>query len=491
MPAPPYAGALRRMRASSLAHHDAPGEFRDVVAGLRRWVEAKTFQPRVGEAGVHLLDAESARYADVDTVWILGAVDGEWPESGRRDLFYPSSLLTDLGWPREAERSSAGRASFVDLLRLARSSVAVSTFTLEDDAIVQPAVVLEELEAADLALERRPAPAPAIALAEEALWFGAPDLVASWSGSEREWLQWRRARAGLPADAFRGRIGAWPRGSHTVTQIDTWIDCPFRYFAQHVLKLEDEREEEPGLTPRERGELVHAIFEAFHRQWASLGHGAITPGTLDGARSLFAEVVDRHLASCDEADAAIERARLLGSAVTSGMGERVFALEVEREAQVTERRLEQRLDGTYRFAGSDGAERVLAIRGKADRIDFLDGDRLELIDYKTGRAPGPRSVQLPIYAHVAEQHFDGHGGRRWRASAADYIAFRGRAVAHALGRNALDRDQRLRRAQGAFVHAVERIGEGEFPARPAELRICTWCPYDAVCRLDYSDDVET
>jgi RecB family exonuclease len=269
--------------------------------------------------------------------------------------------------------------------------------------------------------------------------------------------------------------------------VDTWIDCPFRYFAQHVLKLEDEAEEEPGLNPRQRGELVHAIFERFYARWADAGHGAITAASLEDARALFAAVAEEALAGVDASDAAIERTRLLGSAVAPAMADRVFDVEVERGLEVEERRLEEKFEGNYSFVAGDGTGRVVAIRGKADRIDLLAGGQLGLVDYKTGRAPARGAVQLPVYAHVAEQRFAGHRGRSWKATAADYIAFRGKPVAHALGRKPEERDKRLREAQAAFVAAVDGIAAGEFPPRPAELRLCTWCPYDAVCRKDYVD----
>ena len=35
------------------------------VTDVRRWVESRTFEPRVGVSGVHVLDAQAARFADV------------------------------------------------------------------------------------------------------------------------------------------------------------------------------------------------------------------------------------------------------------------------------------------------------------------------------------------------------------------------------------------------------------------------------------------
>ena len=66
------------------------------------------------------------------------------------------------------------------------------------------------------------------------------------------------------------------------------MDCPFKYFAETVLGLPEEREEMSGLTPLERGTLVHALFEHFYRSGSQQGRGTITPATLPEALALFA-----------------------------------------------------------------------------------------------------------------------------------------------------------------------------------------------------------
>jgi RecB family exonuclease len=480
--------AIERLGDASRAFDDPVVPFRETVAMLRRWIEARTFEPRVGEAGVHLLDAVSARYADVDVATIVGLVDGEWPEPNRRDIFYPPSLLADLGWPNDSQRRLASRAAFSDLLRLPRERVMVSTFTLEDDAIVQPAVLLEEIEGAGLPVVRR-GPAPAVRVfANEAI--ALEPVVGPGHGPVADWVALRAGRPDAADPRYHGTVGSFARARHAVTQVDTYLDCPFRYFAERVLRLEDEREEDPGLTPRERGELSHAIFQRFFQRWSAAGRGAITEDNLADARRELAAVTEAALADLDDADAAIERAKLLGSAVSPAMGDRVLRHELDRGTEVVDRRLEETLDGTYVFTDAEGRERTVAIRGKADRIDFLSDGSMDLIDYKTGRAPETRAVQLPVYAHVAEQRFAGHREQQWRTRAADYLAFRGRVVTHALGRNHAERAARLEAAQQQFLAAVDGIAAGEFAPRPAEIRLCTWCPYGRVCRKDYADDAD-
>ena len=81
----------------------------------------------------------------------------------------------------------------------------------------------------------------------------------------------------------------------SVSGIETYLDCPFKFFARYVLKLDEEPEDEEVMDPRRQGQFVHAVFEDFFREWQESGQGAITPANLDEARRLFESVVDRQL----------------------------------------------------------------------------------------------------------------------------------------------------------------------------------------------------
>ena len=135
----------------------------------------------------------------------------DWPDRGRRSIFYPPSLLAQLGWPADADRLAAARARFHDLLRLARVRVSVSTFTLEDDAIVPASAFLEELETAGLPIERTPPARPLAIFVHEAV-SEDPVAAAALGGVPLEWLALRASRSPavgrhVPRRRWRARGG--------------------------------------------------------------------------------------------------------------------------------------------------------------------------------------------------------------------------------------------------------------------------------------------
>ena len=133
--------------------------------------------------------------------------------------------------------------------------------------------------------------------------------------------------------------------------MDRYITCPFKYFAEHVLGLPEERDELAGLTPLERGTLMHSIFEQFYGEWQLSGHGAITSENLPEADALFS----RHRRTLRSPAArrrigCSRRLRLLGSVVAPALADRVFdAGGRRRPSGVRERLLEQELFGAFAF----------------------------------------------------------------------------------------------------------------------------------------------
>ena len=465
------------------ARFDAtPTDFEAVVPTIRRWIEDRTFAPYTGEGGVHVVDADTARFGEFDSVQLAGLVDGEWPEGPRRNIFYPPALLRELGWPSESQRLDRVRAAFTDLLGLPSSKLAISTFTLEDDVIVAVSPLVDAVATAALeTVEYRP---PAVRVFEhEALVSGSAELA--HVGELTRSAAMRRIEASRAQS--RADTGGRPVAAYSVGALERYQDCPFKFFAADVLRLEEPPEDEPTLSARVRGKFLHELFQRFFEAWDARG-SAITVDRMDETRSLFEDIAASMLSRLPEAEAALERARLFGSAASMGIVDVILELEVSRPASIGERWLEYRLDGEFSL-GAAGGRRV-ALKGVADRVDLLAGNRLRVIDYKSGHPPNPkRALQAAVYALCAVERLEERGRGSWTVDEAAYVAFSGkRTVVPVVRPGASDTDAVLTGVRTRVLDLVGGIEEGAFPARPYDLHICSYCAYPSVCRKDYVGD---
>jgi RecB family exonuclease len=481
--------ALARLRDAHVRFDDAPRPFADTVAVMHQWMEQQTFAPRHGSKGVQLVDADTARFGQFDALHIVGVTQREWPESPSRSIFYPASMLGNLGWPADADARATERAAFEDLLHAAVTHVSVSTITLEDDAIVEPSPFLEDLAGGDLAVAREPAIATPRIFDSEAMLQDPPrgDVLGR---AAADWLALRMSRTPSTDARFHGQASPAPSPKYRVSAIDLYLACPFVYFATRVLRLAEEPDDEEALGPKAQGKLVHDVLQEFYEVWQDRGAGAVTADNLAEARALFATLVDKRLASLPDSDAALQRIRLLGSPVAPGFGDVVFEAEVEqgRGVPVVERLLEFSLDGETSLRTGSGA-RTLRLAAKADRIDLLADGTFRVIDYKLSRAPNLKHVvQLPAYAAAARQRLEGRLGRSWRASDAAYLAFGKGRHYEPLTADPGRLDAALADGEARLVGAVDQIERGTFPPAPAEAFRCTYCPFSGVCRKDYVGD---
>ncbi|MEO8070883.1 MAG: PD-(D/E)XK nuclease family protein, partial [Acidobacteriota bacterium] len=459
--------------------------------------------------------------------FLVGLVEGDWPERVRRSIFYSSGLLKALGWPQEGDAMRAQRAAFADLLTLARHRTRLSAFQLEGDAIVTPSPLVDM--AADVPAPEKPniegpnieAPNiggpdiddPAIAdrarqeidveepsnVHAAALIFSDELLTAARDpvGLEPEmaaWLALRRQRPPIATDwRYRGSLGPQAARAYRVSAVDQYVTCPFKYLSQHVLGLPEERDEIAGLTPIERGTLLHSLFEQFYGEWQGAGRGSIRAETMGDALALFTRITHDALAGLPAPDRALEETRLLGSIVERGVAERVFELEADADVNVVDRWLERNLTGPFTFPRLHGlSDRQVEIRGKADRIDVLENGKLRVIDYKLGRMPDlDSSLQVAVYAHCARQLIEASDGQTHEIDDAMYLAFGDdRRLDGRLGKSGAVAAALVARLSD-FVSKVELIEAGEFPPSPVRAGECQWCQFAGVCRKEYlSDDDE-
>jgi RecB family exonuclease len=468
-------------------HGDERRDPDELAAIIHHAIESRTFMPRRGAGGVHLVDRSAARFGEFADAYLVGLVDTDWSDRPRRNVLYSAGLLNALGWPQDTDQTLAQRAAFLDALSLAQDRTRLSAFQLEGDAVVTLSPLVELARTRPTVVEEPLARVPLFPdelFTTEGVPLGIESDLARWYGD-------RRARPSLTDRAYGGFVDPRAPATYRVSRVDRYVTCPFKYFAADRLGLTEDRRVLSGLSPLERGTLLHTLFERFYGAWQAAGHGRIETSTLGAALQMFAAVTREALADLPAPDRVLEEMRLLGSLVTRGVAERVFELEIAAGVQVRRRLLEIELVGEFQFPARLGFEtRAIAIRGKADRVDVLEDGRLRVVDYKLGRMPDlETSVQVGVYAHCVQQQLEAEDGLPHPVASASYLAFGDdRRLEGRLGGTSDPAPMAVQARALVFSRTVEQIESGAFPPRPRTTAECQWCGYSGVCRKEYRID---
>jgi ATP-dependent helicase/nuclease subunit B len=194
--------------------------------------------------------------------------------------------------------------------------------------------------------------------------------------------------------------------SISVSALKSYLECPFRFFLKHILKMRTVDVETRELTPAAFGNL-------FHDTVAEL-KGRTLDNTLDHATLL------KKLHSIAE--------QMLKHQYGNKLS---FALRLQHEALMA--RIIAFCEHQAQDISKNGSIEILnteedfeiplagfTIKGRIDRIDQRDG-RLELIDYKTSNSPTiPAKAHLSVVAkkappaHLPEEAFFDHEEKTYR-----------------------------------------------------------------------------
>ncbi|HLR96625.1 MAG TPA: PD-(D/E)XK nuclease family protein [Jiangellaceae bacterium] len=263
-----------------------------------------------------------------------------------------------------------------------------------------------------------------------------------------------------PADADAA-AGQQPERSLSPSRATDFMTCPLLYRFRAIDRLP-----EPPTAAAARGTVVHTVLERLF----DLPSTARTP---EGARALLEPAWAELLAAEPEVGELFHddpTGEALRAWLESGaeLLDRYFTLEDPQRLEPAER--EMYVEATLTSG--------LQVRGYVDRLDRapVTGD-LRVVDYKTGRAPGPDFEHRPLF----QMRF--YGLVLWRMHGVIprllQLVYLGNGE---VLRYEPDEDDLLatERKLAALWAAIERAQRtGEWRARPSKL--CDWCAFQSLC----------
>ncbi|WAC05855.1 MAG: PD-(D/E)XK nuclease family protein [Methanoregula sp.] len=334
-------------------------------------------------------------------------------------------------------------------------------------------------------------------------------------------------RRGIPDSPFDGVLSGdegicaelskryGPEHVYSATTLETYAECPFRFYLMRITGLSALPEVEPNLSASDRGIAVHNVLTTFYRRWKAMGKRRVIPSELSDATTLMMEIASEELMKQSFQSPLWEATcvQMLGSSTT---GPGIFRLFLEKEAAEEGSPLvpaffelafgmkshdsddPESVPKPVELTGDAGSESI-RIKGRIDRIDLTPDGFFSISDYKTGSQlastkdiEAGTALQLPLYL-LAFEKISGKTG-----VAAGYYRIRREVdnkfvlldepardfIISSRPRVTKDFRELLLRSHRQASGYIRRIRSGSFPLPVEEKCPNQYCEFSTICRFD-------
>ncbi|HQE92167.1 MAG TPA: PD-(D/E)XK nuclease family protein [Anaerolineae bacterium] len=497
-----------------------PAPFPAFWTDLEGAVDAATYRlplPTDREA-LLVADVTQARGVPFHTVAVLGLAEGEFPAALAEDPFLRDAdrrtLRDDFGLSLSPSPDSSEAEYFYEAIARPRAALLLTRPRIADNGAPWQASpywdeVRRRVAVTPLHLTSHSYPAPDEAASWEELLLGlsAQGDTPAWEAMARRQPEYHAAleratrvlaqRLGTitpglfdgdltsTSDIFAQRFG--PARTWSASRLESYRECPFRFFVGSVLALEPRARPVEGLDAAQLGSLYHHIFEQLYQAVADPTDLEQLLATLPSVATPILDVAPREQQFRPTAWWARTRDEIIENVRRS-----LVALDASREdfvPSVYEARFG--LDDHHPPLVIRDSADSFRLRGLIDRVDRAPDGRVRIIDYKTGgkgsftvtNVKKGKKLQLPLYALAAQEALDlgtVSDGFYWHIQAAEASSF-------TLAKFA-DKEENLFGPAGAMhtavTHAWEAVHgarQGHFVPTPPDGGCPAYCPAAAFC----------
>ena len=422
---------------------------RDESYNLREW----------SAYGVQCMPRLEIQSIECDVLFIGGLVEGEFPRTPHRDIFFNDSERKHLGLYAVEDLLGQDRFLFYQLISSSARKIILSYPGFDEEAALLPSSFLrslkdvadveteDDLVESDQFLTRKNFPEYLAGRLKSDLPGSAESQIAQWLAHTRTGHLQHLVRVieSLYDKADHSRITRFEGNltqnngiqsalkksmegrTFSITALELYAFCPLKYYLKRELGLEEEEEERIPFSPLERGTLIHQILFRFYsnlrkennhdRPWDFLP-------ILEAVARREIEKQPYHGVTWE-----LEKEAILGRDGRKGLLQRF--LEVEHEQAMENGFVPACFEFAFglgeRMGEADSRstpvpltveEGAVTVRmsGKIDRIDVDKNGHAMVIDYKTGKGKNAaireinagKSLQLPVYLAAVQEFLEDH-----------------------------------------------------------------------------------
>jgi probable DNA repair protein len=366
--------ALRRFQqaveaAGSLGFDGRRIIWADFLSVLARTLDETLFAPESQDAPIQIAGPAESAGLTADDIWFIGASEEAWPSGGATHPLLPLDAQRQAGMPHASPQLDWDLAHAITVRLLASAPEVHFSYARQTEGIeARPSRLIIQLAGAPQELPQTPLRRQPLAIP-----FEDSSLIP------------------FPHSKVQG-------GSSVLT---FQSQCPFKAFATARLGAQGWEPAEAGLTPSQRGQLLHAVL---HAVWGGPPEGIRSQHELQALTELSAFVA-AHVRRIFEGEMLSALRQRMPRRYLEHEEQRLIGLVAEwldyESTRIEFEVAETEADCTIHLAG-------LTFDLRLDRIDRLIDGSLLVIDYKSGivspkswELPRPDDVQLPLYAGFA------------------------------------------------------------------------------------------
>jgi ATP-dependent helicase/DNAse subunit B len=450
-------------------HQNHPLDLHEYANNLKLVFENATYNIREwSDYGVQIMPRLEILSLDLDTLFIGGLVEGDFPRHFSRDIFFNDEERAEIGLNASEDLISQDRFLFFQLLTSGANNIQFSSPQFESDANLLPSTFLTDLQEAipisekngvvnDKFLSRSSLPEHLSKSLKYDLNEDDIDLYNSWINYElpqktNYWFEGIRSlykrRSYREITQYEGNLTdseslhnliqeTHLRRPFSITALESYAFCPMQYFLQRILNLEVEEDIEATLTSLEKGNLIHRILYKFYKQ-LNLDERLKPWESAENLQHIATEMF-QNLPYSDILWR-VEKEKYFGGPIDTGLW--VKFLQTEKEYLEKTHFIPSFFEAAFGYLKGHETDQVyvkplvidhnqinIKIYGKIDRIDIDNEGRFNVIDYKSGQGAMKikiadilkgTSLQLPVYIMAANQILNEKGSKVTPASGMYY-----------------------------------------------------------------------